>query len=154
MKRKSTVIAIVFFLLLILASCITSCKPKKELVEITRIDTIFSHRSDTVHTSVEKVDSIVYRDSVFTIIKGDTVLIEKYHYRYNTKSVNENAYKSSNDTVWQTRTVTEYKTQYVEVEKKLHWWQTALMWLGVISIVALLALIIGKVRKLILLWRR
>ena len=75
------------------------------------------------------------RDSVFTLIKGDTLLIEKWHYL----QAVTNALKTDTlrDTV---PVVTEVvRTEVREVAKPLGWWQKTLQWCGGIAL-AMLAL--------------
>lgn len=144
---RAAIAAVGVFFLICLIACLVSCKPKQQIVERTLTDTVFVSRADTLRLISERVDSVVYRDSVFTLIKGDTIFVKEYHFRDLTKKVGNDSYKARTDTVWQTRTVTEYKTRTVEVEKKLAWWQKALMWLGAISLTAGTAIGIAFLRK-------
>lgn len=56
---------------------------------------------------IERVDSVVVRDSVVNYLKGDTVFIEKYRDRWRTK------YKTEKDTIF------VQKTDTLLVEKKI-----------------------------------
>ena len=56
---------------------------------------------------IERVDSVVVRDSVVNYLKGDTVFIEKYRDRWRTK------YKTEKDTIF------VQKTDTLLVEKKV-----------------------------------
>lgn len=132
---------------LIFALC--SCKPKQQIVERYVTDTVYQAKADTLIVLSERTDSVVVRDSVFTLVKGDTVLIREYHYRDRTNQAASDTYKASADTVWKTRTVTEYKTVTVEVERRLHWWQSLLMALGAVGIVLLLLRIAAKIAPLL-----
>ena len=83
-------------------------------------------------------DSIYFTDSVYIREKNDTVYIENIKYRYK--------YVSNIDTIVKNDTITNTIIQEVEVIKevnKLKWWQTALMVLGVLSLVY----IIIKIKK-------
>lgn len=66
-----------------LASC-RSAKPTVDSERITlveRVDTIVSVHRDTVRIETQRADSVVVRDSVFTFVRGDTVIIREYHWR-------------------------------------------------------------------------
>ena len=83
-------------------------------------------------------DSIYFTDSVYIREKNDTVYIENIKYRYK--------YALKIDTVVKNDTITNTTIQEVEVIKevnKLKWWQTALIALGVLSLVY----IIIKIKK-------
>lgn len=83
-------------------------------------------------------DSIYFTDSIYIREKNDTVYIENIKYRYK--------YVSNIDTIVKNDTITNTTIQEVEVIKevnKLKWWQTALMALGVLSLVY----IIIKIKK-------
>lgn len=149
---KVIITALAFFLLACLAFGLVSCKPKQQIIErtLTVGDTVRQSKADTLRLISERTDSVIIRDSVFTLIKGDTVFIKEYHFRDLTKKVGIDSYKASTDTVWRTRTVTVYKTRTVETEKKLNGWQKALMWSGVFAWVAVLILVGLKLRRKII----
>ena len=82
-----------------------------------------------VHDTVYQ--KMVQRDSVFVDrwhsveVKGDTVFVT------NEVTKTDTAYR------YVERPITVTRTETVEVEKKLHWWQKGLMWMGVIGLVCL-----------------
>lgn len=83
-------------------------------------------------------DSIYFTDSIYIRERNDTVYIENIKYRYK--------YVSNIDTIVKNDTITNTIIQEVEVIKevnKLKWWQTALIALGVLSLVY----IIIKIKK-------
>lgn len=113
---------------LLICLCLTllsGCKTRY----ITQEVPVVVHERDSIYkvNTLQVHDTLVYRDSVFHLIKGDTVLIEKWH---TLQAVNHVARV---DTVYKGRNievpVTVTKTEVREVNK-LHWWQQALMWLG------------------------
>lgn len=72
-------------------------------------------------------DTLVWRDSVYHFVKGDTVVIEKWH---NTVRVERVGISDTlRDTIPKVVTVTE--TQVREVNR-IRWWQSVLMWSGVV----------------------
>ena len=88
-----------------------------------------------VHDTVYQ--KMVQRDSVFVDrwhsveVKGDTVFV--------TNEVTKTKYVTKTDTAYRyiERPITVTRTETVEVEKRLHWWQKGLMWMGVIGVVCL-----------------
>ena len=118
-------------LALISCICLIGCKSIQYVpVENTVVKTEYKN-------SVS-YDSIYFTDSVYIREKNDTVYIENIKYRYK--------YVSNIDTIVKNDTITNTIIQEVEVIKevnKLKWWQTALMVLGVLSLVY----IIIKIKK-------
>ena len=118
-------------LALISCICLIGCKSIQYVpVENTIVKTEYKN-------SVS-YDSIYFTDSVYIREKNDTVYIENIKYRYK--------YVSNIDTIVKNDTITNTIIQEVEVIKevnKLKWWQTALMVLGVLSLVY----IIIKIKK-------
>lgn len=118
-------------LALISCICLIGCKSIQYVpVENTIVKTEYKN-------SVS-YDSIYFTDSIYIREKNDTVYIENIKYRYK--------YVSNIDTIVKNDTITNTTIQEVEVIKevnKLKWWQTALMALGVLSLVY----IIIKIKK-------
>lgn len=98
--------------LLILAVCFTSCRTQYIPVESVRTE--YKTR-DSI-----RIDSIYQRDSIYTLIKGDTVYQYRYKYLYKYQYLN--------------RTDTVIKIDSVQipypVEKQLTKWQSMKMELG------------------------
>ena len=94
-------------------------------------------------------DSIYVHDSIFTLIKGDTVYI------YKNKETNHLINKADTfiktDTIKVpitiTKTVTKTETQIKEVNK-LYWWQRLLICLGLTVLIFGVISIIRKTKKL------
>ena len=129
------------WLLLIVTLALTSCRTVK-YIDRTVVDST-EIAVPITNTKIEYrdrflYDSIYVHDSIFTLIKNDTVYIENIKYRYK--------YVSNIDTIVKNDTITNTTIQEVEVIKevnKLKWWQTALMALGILSLVY----IIIKIKK-------
>lgn len=150
--RKATL----FFILLMVAglfcvSCRTKHEIQTEYVYIERSDSLrhLSSKIDSLLRESIKRDSIHEKDSVSVVIKGDTVMIDRWHTIYKESSNYDNQKEKElvYDTVYQTHT--EYIDKYIEKEviqevNKLYWWQKTLMWLGV-AFFALLAFVVYKV---------
>lgn len=122
--------AFFYTILLTLATCFTSCRSIKYVpVETVRIE--YKTR-DSI-----RFDSIYQRDSVFLLIKGDTVYKERYKYLYRYLTIN------NTDTVIKTDSI---QVPY-PVEKELSRWQKIKLELGGWAFgtaLALLFIIIGN----------
>lgn len=104
---------IVIILLTILLGSCTSTRYIEVPVDRIKIE----YRDKT------KIDTLIKKDSIITLLKGDTVFLEKYKYLYRIKEVR--------DTVAKTDTITTVQT--IKVEKKVNElknWQIILMVLG------------------------
>ena len=93
-------------------------------------------------------DSIYVHDSIFTLIKGDTVYIS------NNKETNHLVNKTNTivktDTIKVpveiTKTVTKTEIQIKEVNR-LYWWQKGLIYLGLIVLISGIVFLIIKIKK-------
>ena len=133
--RKVIAIFVVLALLLL-----SSCKGHEIIVEKP---VVVEHTTETHHVDIVR-DTLIMRDSSVTLIKGDTVLIEKWHHVSGVRKMI--IADTVRDTVPQVVTVT--KTEVKEVEKPLGWWQKTLMWCGGIGLllIALYAILKTKIR--------
>lgn len=117
-------------LLACLLITLCSCRGGHEIIkEQVPVVVTQEHHTESVRVDVVR-DTIRQRDSVYHYIKGDTTIIERWHYYTN----NNNAIRIDTlikvDSV-QVPVVTErVVTKVQEVEKPLKWWQRALMMLG------------------------
>lgn len=124
-----------FFEITALVILLSGCKGLKQTVEVP----VYVH--DTI-LSVKEVHDSTYIDRWHTIeVKGDTVywhdsiVFVKYHVKTDT------AYKYVEKPVFVS------KTETVEVEKPLAWWQKTLMYAGVIGLMGLMGLIGWRILK-------
>ena len=111
---------------------LVGCKTVKETVEVP----VYIH--DTTQTVRELHDSI-YIDRFREVTKmGDTIYI--------TDSIAVIKYSLITDTAYRyvEKPVTITRTETVEVEKPLRWWQKGLMWIGVVGLMGLMGLISWK----------
>lgn len=133
---------------LIISLC--SCKPTKEMqiervevpVPIVQEHTIESIKIDHIR------DTLIQRDSVFHYIKGDTVLIEKWHYlQGSTNVVRVDTLVKIDSVQVPVEVVREsVKTEIKEVNK-LTWAQKTLMGIGGIALLAGAIFIAYKIRR-------
>lgn len=126
-------------ILIALASLLAGCS-RKVCVPVERLehvsDTLRIVKADTLRVIGHYTDSVEVRDSVFVMVKGDTVVVKEYHSRGRTKKAGGDVYKVHVDTVWRDRVNTRRVTEVKEVDKPLRWWQRVLMGAGVSALVA------------------
>lgn len=138
-------------LLFCLVISLCSCKGKELVTETIEKPVIVTqeHHTESVRVDIVR-DTIRQRDSVYHYIKGDTTIIERWHYYTN----NNNAVRVDTlikvDSV-QVPVVTErVVTKVQEVAKPLRWWQRLLIGFGGLCAVLMglgLAYYIGIKRK-------
>lgn len=112
-------------ILLMLAICFVSCRTQYIPVESVRTE--YKTR-DSI-----RFDSIYQRDSIYTLIKGDTVYQYRYKYLYRYLTTNRT------DTILKRDSI---RVPY-PVEKKLNRWQSLKMELGGWAFVLVIACVIG-----------
>ena len=135
--------------IIVLISCRTVKYVDRTIVDSTEIavpivNTKIEYRDKYLH------DSIYIHDSVFTLIKGDTVYISKN--KETSHMINKADIVIKTDTISvpveiiKTKTVTKTDTQIKEVNK-LYWWQKSLMYLGLIVLISGIVFLIIKIKK-------
>lgn len=127
----------ILFLFFVLMS-LTGCRTVK-FVPVPEYHTLYKTRVDTV----QRLDSVYFRDSVFISAKGDTVYLTKTHWRERFRNV----YHVKVDTIMQRDSI---RVPYA-VEKPLTKWQRWKMDLGgwAMGVAAVLViLVIIKVIKI------
>lgn len=128
-------------LVVMLALALTSCT---KTVYVPTEHTVYN--TDTVYEAVLRVDSVIQRDSIAVIQKGDTVLITKYRDRYRVKERTDTVYKAKTDSV--------YVEKPVEVERKLTRWEQTKMDFGGLFLGGMIAALIGAAIVLIVKLKR
>lgn len=83
-------------------------------------------RTDTVYSAKFRVDSVIMRDSVLVVQKGDTLIVSKVRDRWRDRVVRDTVYRSAIDTV-------RVREPY-PVEKELTRWQRARLDLGTVAL--------------------
>lgn len=118
---------LLYIILLMLAICLTSCRSIKH-VPVDTVKTEYKTR-DSI-----RFDSIYEHDSIFLLVKGDTVYKEKYRYKYQYLTINKT------DTVMLTDSV---QIPY-PVEKQLTRWQQMKIELGgwAVGVIVILSIVL------------
>lgn len=125
------------FTVILLAAIVTGCSSSKKVTEVPV--PIVTTNTEYIYKQIR--DSVFVHDSVDRFIKGDTVFLYKYKYFY--RNINNTDTVTKYDSIQVPVKVTT--TETVEVNK-LKWYQSILMWLGVIFF-CYVVFIIGKFFK-------
>ena len=121
----------IIFLLFVIMS-LTGCRTVR-YVPVPEYHTLYKTRVDTV----QRLDSVYFRDSVFIAAKGDTVYLTKTHWRERFRNI----YHIKTDTIMQRDSIP------VPYEKPLTKWQQWKMDLGGWAMGALAVLVILVILK-------
>ena len=137
------------FILVIIA--LTSCRAVKYIdrtvvdsteIEVPITNTKIEYRDRFLY------DSIYVHDSIFTLIKGDTVYVSKN--KETNRLVNKADTIIKTDTikipVEITKTITKTEIQVKETNI-LYWWQKSLIYLGLIVLISGIVFLITKIKK-------
>ena len=114
---------------------LVGCKTVKVIEQVP----VYVH--DTAYQTKEVHDS-TYIDRWHTIIqKGDTV--------YDTKTITITKTLTRTDTAYKVveKPVIVSKTETVEVEKPLRWWQKMFMYMGLVGLIGLIGWIVLKIYR-------
>lgn len=95
------------------------------------------YNTDTVYEAVLRVDSLIQRDSVAVVQKGDTVLITRYRDRYRVRERSDTVYKAKTDSV-------RVREPY-PVERELTKWEQTKMDFGGMFLGGLIAVVVSAV---------
>lgn len=134
---------------LIISVC-AGCKPQKELqVERVEVPVVVTQEHTIESVKIDHVrDTLIQRDSVYHYIKGDTIVIERWHHTQGTTTTTRvdtlHIYDSVPYPVETTHETIVTKIQEVNV---LRWWQKLLMVAGGIALVVFGFLIAYKIGK-------
>ncbi len=119
-------------LLACLVITLCSCRAQVERVEVPVVATQ-EHHTESVRIDHVR-DTVTQRDSVYYYIKGDTTIIERWHtLQGKTVALRVDTLRMVDSIPYP---VTTERVRTVEVAKPLHWWQRALIGLGLFSLMA------------------
>ena len=116
-----------FIILLTLAIC-SGCRT----IEYYPLETV---RIDTVYVNKQRVDSVMVRDSVHIIEKGDTVTEFRLKYIYKYKDRTDTLYISKTDTVSVPYPVEKQLTKWQTVKVNYGGWAIALVFVFILIVV-------------------
>ena len=135
MSRRKSLVR--FCSVVALCLLLTGCKAVKQTVEVP----VYVH--DTTYVAKEVHDSTFIDRWHTEYQKGDTIFITNEVTKIVTKIKTDTAYK------YVEKPVVVSKTETVEVEKPLSWWQKTFVWIGVLCLIGIVLWLVWKFRKLI-----
>ena len=139
---------VLFGLLACLLISLCSCKAGKTITEYVEKPVIVTqeHHTESIKYDVIR-DTLIQRDSVYHYIKGDTTIIERWHYLQGSTKV---VYKDTlrvRDSIPYPVVTEKIVKQEIEVNR-LNWLQKTLIYIGVISLIVLLLWLAWRFGKL------
>ena len=135
MSRRKSLVR--FCSVVALCLLLAGCKAVKQTVEVP----VYVH--DTTYVAKEVHDSTFIDRWHTEYQKGDTIFITNEVTKIVTKIKTDTAYK------YVEKPVVVSKTETVEVEKPLSWWQKTFVWIGVLCLIGIVLWLVWKFRKLI-----
>lgn len=127
--RLGTILSLVALAMMLMM--LSACSPKTVYVPTVTI------RTDTLYRTALRIDSVILRDSVTIIRRGDTVYLTKYRDRFRYRERIDTLYQSVTDSV-------EVRVPY-PVERKLTRWERTKMELGGWAFGALIVAVLAVV---------
>ena len=139
-KDLKNVLRVLLAIVLGMVVCwlIGGCSPR--VVEVERPVVVEQTHTQT-HTDIVR-DTLIWRDSVYHYVQGDTVRIERWHHVANVSKMI--VADTIRDTIPKVVTVT--RTERVEVERKASLIERALMWAGGIGIAVTVLLVVARIK--------
>lgn len=123
---------------MLICALIGGCSPR--VVEVERPVVVEQTHTQT-HTDIVR-DTLIWRDSVYHYVQGDTVRIERWHHSI---AVNKMIVADTiRDTIPR---IVPVKETVVREVNKLRWWQEALCWVGVVALLGSAIIVAVRLRK-------
>ena len=136
--RLGTILSLVALAMMLMM--LSACSPKTVYVPTETV------RTDTLYRTALRIDSVILRDSVTLIQRGDTVYLTKYRDRFRYRERIDTLYQSVTDSV-------RIRVPY-PVERPLTQWESTKMELGgwafgalIVAMVAVVWLIFKRRQK-------
>lgn len=131
-------------------TCFVGCKPHKELVtEKVEVPVVVTqeHHTESVRVDIVR-DTIHQRDSIYHYIKGDTTIIERWHYyTNNNQQVRVDTLVKVDSVQKPVEVVRVKEVTKVEEVNRLKWWQRLLMGIGGLALIAVGFFVAYKIGK-------
>ena len=156
------IVGVALGLLVCLIISLCSCKPQKEVVTeyveqpvvVTQEHHTENVRVDIVRDTILQRDSIIYRDSIYHFVKGDTVIIERWHYSTDNHHYYNNNVATKVDTLVRVdsvqvpvETIKTKEVTKIEEVNRLKWWQKTLQIAGGVALLAFAFWLVWKIRR-------
>ncbi len=135
--RLGTILSLVALAMMLMM--LSACSPKTVYVPTETV------RTDTLYRTALRIDSVILRDSVTIIRRGDTVYLTKYRDRFRYRECIDTVYQSATDSV-------RVRVPY-PVERPLTQWERTKMELGgwafggIVVLLAVVAWLVFRKRR-------
>lgn len=130
---------------LLLSLMLSGCKAGKVVTERVEVPVVVTQEHTIESVKIDHIrDTLIQRDSVYHYIKGDTVLIERWHFTQGTTKATKVDTLRIYDSVPYPVTTEKVTTQIKEVNV-LRWWQKLFIAIGGVSLIFLLLFIVYKI---------
>lgn len=122
---------------LLLSLLLAGCKGKEYITERVEVPVVVTQEHTVESVKIDHIrDTLIQRDSVYHYIKGDTTIIERWHYLQGTTKVAKVDTLHIYDSVPYPVTTTKEVIKIQEVNR-LKWWQKIMIGIGGLAIIAL-----------------
>ena len=136
-----------FLVCLLLSLLLAGCKGKEYITERVEVPVVVTQEHTVESVKIDHIrDTLIQRDSIYHYIKGDTTIIERWHYLQGKTNIAKVDTFIKVDSVPYPVTTTKEVVEVKEVNI-LHWWQKTLIAIGGGSLIALALLITYRLRK-------
>lgn len=119
------------FIILLTAALCSGCRT----IEYRTLETV---RSDTVYIQSAKVDSVMVRDSIYIVERGDTVLEHRYHYIYKYRDRVDTLYMSKTDTISVPYPVEKQLTKWQQTKVDYGGWAIGVVFVFILVVVGVM----------------
>lgn len=119
------------FLILLTAAILSGCRT----VEYYPVETV---RTDTIYVNRLSVDSVMVRDSIYIVERGDTVLEHRYHYIYKYRDRVDTLYMSKTDTISVPYPVEKQLTKWQQTKVDYGGWAIGIVFVFILVVVGVM----------------
>lgn len=119
------------FIILLTAALCSGCRT----IEYRTLETV---RSDTVYIQSAKVDSVMVRDSIYIVERGDTVLEHRYQYIYKYRDRVDTLYMSKSDTISVPYPVEKQLTKWQQTKVDYGGWAIGVVFVFILIVVGVM----------------
>ena len=132
---------------LFLSLMLSGCKAGKVVTERVEVPVVVTQEHTIESVKIDHIrDTLIQRDSVYHYIKGDTTIIERWHYTQGMTQATKVDTLRIYDSVPYPVTTEKVTTQIKEVNV-LRWWQKLFIAIGGVSLIFLLLFMVYKFGK-------
>lgn len=131
-------VSLAFIICAILSFLLSGCKGKKYITERVEVPVVVTQEHTVESVKIDHVrDTLIQRDSIYHYIKGDTTIIERWHYyTNNNQAIRVDTLVKVDSVKVPVEVVRVKEVAKVEEVNCLKWWQRLLMGIGGLALIA------------------